>query len=222
MTSFQNNITTYRPSGTAPQRAIGFLFATALNAGIAYILLATLGVVPMPTIPMPFEYRVIIEPDKIEIPPPPQPTIPPPRIKEFVPPIIEIPLQPEANPNAITAPEAAPQVAPAEPQREASVERPVPPPIVVTPARAIMATHTIPDYPPVSRRLAEQGTLRLRLTIGIDGTVEDARVEVSSGHERLDNAAVQWVKAHWRYEPAMQGPKAISSAATAEVTFRLK
>jgi protein TonB len=70
--------------------------------------------------------------------------------------------------------------------------------------------------------LGEQGTLRLHLAIGTDGTVEAARIEVSSGHQRLDNAAVEWVKAHWRYEPALQGVKPIPSTATAEVTFRLK
>jgi protein TonB len=137
-------------------------------------------------------------------------------------PIIEIPNEPDANRNAITVPEAPP-VPPAERQKEASLERPTPqPPIVVMPARAIMATHTIPDYPPVSRRLGEQGTLRLRLAISTDGAVEDARVEVSSGHQRLDNAAIEWVKTHWRYEPAMQGVRPIPSTATAEVTFKLK
>ena len=48
------------------------------------------------------------------------------------------------------------------------------------------------------------------------------RVRAARGHQRLDDAAVLWVKAHWRYEPAMQGPKPIPSTATAEVTFKLK
>jgi len=222
MTSFQNSISTYRPSGTAPQRVAGFIFATALNGALAYLLLTALGFVPMPTIPMPIAIRMIIEPDKIDIPVPPQPTIPRPRIQEYVPPIIEIPLEPDANRNTITIPEAPPKAVTDPPQQTASVERPVPPPVTVTPARAIMATHTIPDYPPVSRRLGEQGVLRLRLAIGIDGKVEDARVEVSSGHQRLDVAAVEWVKAHWRYEPAMQGVKPVPSTATADVTFKLK
>jgi protein TonB len=164
---------------------------------------------------------VIIEQHDIDLPPPPQPTIPLPRIQEYVPPIIEIPLVPDTNRNVITVPEAPPTPS-AEPQREASLERPNPPPVILTPARAIPATHTIPDYPPISRRLGEQGTLRLRLAIGPDGAVEDARVEASSGHSRLDDAAVQWVKTHWRYEPAMQGSKPVPSTASAEVTFRLK
>jgi protein TonB len=222
MTSFQNSIATYRPRGTAPQRTVGLILTAVLNAGIIYALLAELGMVPMPIIPKPIDGRVIIEPDDRQLPPPPQPTIPAPRITEFVPPIIEIPVVPEDDRNTITPPQVQPATPPAEPPQVASLNPPATPPLIVSPARAIMATHTIPDYPPVSRRLGEQGMLRLRLAIGADGAVQDARVETSSGYRRLDDAAIQWVKAHWRYEPAMQGPKAIPSTATAEVTFRLR
>jgi protein TonB len=194
--------------------------AVALNGALAYLLLGALGFVPMPTIPMPIVARMIIEPNNTVLPPPPQPTIPQPRIQEYVPPIIEVPLEPEGNRNAITVPEAPPAPR-AEAQQAPSIERPAPP-AILTPPHAIIATHTIPDYPPVSRRVGEQGTLRLRLAIGADGNVEEARVEASSGYKRLDDAAVQWVKAHWRYEPAMQGSKPVSSTATAEVTFRLR
>ncbi len=221
MTSFQNSIGTYRPRGTAPQRTVGLVLTAALNAGLIYVLLAGLGMVPMPIIPPPIHTRVIIEPHDTVLPPPPQPKIPQPRITEIVPPIIEIPVVPEGDRNVISVPEAPPAT-PAEPDRVASLNPPATPPAIVTPPRAIMATHTIPDYPPISRRLGEQGMLRLRLVIGADGKVEDARVEASSGYRRLDDAAIQWVKAHWRYEPAMQGPTAISSTATADVTFRLR
>jgi len=73
----------------------------------------------------------------------------------------------------------------------------------------------------VSRRLAEQGTLRLRLAITADGGVSDAQIESSSGHPRLDDAAMQWVKAHWRYEPALEGAKRVPTTAQAVVTFKL-
>ena len=223
MTSFQNSIGTYRPRGTAPQRTVGLVLTAALNAGLIYALLAGLGMVPMPVMPPPpIHTRVIIEPQNRQLPPPPQPTIPAPKITDFVPPIIEIPLVPEGDRNTITTPQAQPTAPPAESPQVASLNPPATPPVIVTPPRAIMATHTIPDYPPVARRLGEQGMLRLRLVIAADGTVEDARVETSSGYRRLDDAAIQWVKAHWRYEPAMQGPKAIPSTATADVTFRLR
>ena len=98
-----------------------------------------------------------------------------------------------------------------------------PPPVITfSPARALLATHTTPDYPPVSRRLGEQGTLRLKLSITAQGAVSDAMVVNSSGHPRLDEAAVDWVKAHWRYQPAMRGPSAVPSTTDAVVTFKLQ
>lgn len=102
------------------------------------------------------------------------------------------------------------------------VDSPPPPPVVFTPARAIAATHTIPEYPFVSRRLREQGTLRLKLTVDDKGLVTEAIVVNSSGFQRLDEAAVSWVKTHWRYTPARQGPKAVPSFADAIVEFRLQ
>src|SRR5215475_2474236 len=142
MTSFQNSISSSRPAGAAPQRIVGFILAAGLNAAIAYILLGTLGMVPMPTIPKPIDGSVIIEPRDVELPPPPQPTIPPPRIQDVVPPIIEVPLEPEGR-NVLTVPDLPPSPR-VEPTPQAPVERPVPPPVVVTPPHAIMATHTIP------------------------------------------------------------------------------
>jgi protein TonB len=193
-------------------------FVLAIHAVILYAFLTALGVVPMPTIPMPFIGTLIPDDRPIPLPPPPiQPVIEAPRLNDTALPIIEIPLAPEGS-GAITQQQVQPQ---ATPQRQTSLE-PQAPPIAITPARAIAWTHTIPEYPPLSRRLGEQGTLHLKLVIAADGTVSDAQVETSSGHQRLDEAAVQWVKAHWRYDPAMQGLSPVASAAMAVVTFKLK
>jgi protein TonB len=94
--------------------------------------------------------------------------------------------------------------------------------VTFTPARAIAASHTIPEYPFVSRRLREQGTLRLKLTVDEKGLVTDAIVVNSSGFQRLDEAAVKWVKAQWRYTPAMQGTKPVPTTADAIVEFKLQ
>jgi protein TonB len=128
----------------------------------------------------------------------------------MAPPIVELEVS-APSPNAITLPTGPDQAAAA----------PVAAAVAATPAQAIAATHTIPEYPPVSRRLGEQGTLSLRITISEQGAVSDARLESSSGFARLDDAAMQWVKAHWRYRPAVQGGKAVPSTALAEITFKL-
>jgi TonB family protein len=43
----------------------------------------------------------------------------------------------------------------------------------------------------------------------------------SSGHADLDEAAVAWVKSHWRYQPAMQNGGAVPATTNAVVTFTL-
>ncbi|WP_233633200.1 energy transducer TonB [Burkholderia seminalis] len=47
-----------------------------------------------------------------------------------------------------------------------------------------------PDYPPKARRLEQQGTVVVKLNIGVDGAVKTARVAKSSGYPLLDAAAL--------------------------------
>lgn len=87
---------------------------------------------------------------------------------------------------------------------------------------SIAATHTIPPYPPIEQRLGHEGTVMLRLTVSATGQVTDAVVIRSSGYERLDQAARDWVMAHWRYQPAMRGGAAVPSTGNVSVTFNLR
>ncbi|AKM03703.1 energy transducer TonB [Burkholderia pyrrocinia] len=52
-----------------------------------------------------------------------------------------------------------------------------------------------PDYPPKARRLEQQGTVVVRLNIGVDGVVKTARVAQSSGYPLLDAAALAAIEA---------------------------
>ncbi|HEY1711216.1 MAG TPA: energy transducer TonB [Rhizomicrobium sp.] len=97
-----------------------------------------------------------------------------------------------------------------------------PPPVAPTQAQGIAGTHTIPPYPDMAIRLAQQGTVTLRLSIGPDGMVDDAQVEKSSGSALLDDAAVAWVKGHWRYKAATKDGSAVASTMLAAVRFDLK
>jgi protein TonB len=58
------------------------------------------------------------------------------------------------------------------------------------------------DYPPVSIRLNEEGVTVVRVQIDATGAVVSAELSKSSGHSRLDEKAVQIVKARFRYTPA--------------------
>ncbi|MCG1054848.1 energy transducer TonB [Mycetohabitans sp. B5] len=46
-----------------------------------------------------------------------------------------------------------------------------------------------PDYPALSRRREETGTVIVNLVVGLDGKVERATIKKSSGYDRLDDAA---------------------------------
>ncbi len=91
-----------------------------------------------------------------------------------------------------------------------------------TAARGVMSTHTTPPYPSIEARLGHTGTVTLRLEISADGIVTNARVENSSGSDALDQAAVQWVIAHWRYQPAMHNGVAVPTTTEAMVKFDLR
>ena len=161
-----------------------------------------------------------------EVPPPP----PPPQIKPPPPPPPALPARPSLAPTPLAlAPEPVPQPtqAPAAPPTLAatapenapvSATAPVAPaPSVVVPAAPAAPTKvdlptTVADYqaksPPVypamSKRMGEQGRVVLRVLIGADGVPQQAEVQQSSGHGRLDRAASDAVM-RWRYVPGKRG-----------------
>jgi protein TonB len=65
-----------------------------------------------------------------------------------------------------------------------------------------------PAYPPVSRRMREQGVVLLEVLIQATGQVGEVRIKRSSGFKRLDDAASKAVQ-RWRYLPATRGGTAI-------------
>ncbi|MEH8017557.1 energy transducer TonB [Rheinheimera muenzenbergensis] len=77
-----------------------------------------------------------------------------------------------------------------------------------------------PHYPQLSRKLREQGTVVLELTVLASGKVTDVRVQQSSGYARLDKAALLAVK-HWRYQPALRAGKAIDYRYRQRLEFSL-
>jgi protein TonB len=89
-------------------------------------------------------------------------------------------------------------------------------------ATGVLNTHTTPPYPDVARRLGEQGQVLLHLTISAQGDVTAATVTQSSGFPDLDQTAVAWVVAHWKYKPAIQNGAALASVTDAIVKFDLK
>ncbi|WP_285018247.1 energy transducer TonB [Novosphingobium sp. fls2-241-R2A-195] len=78
-----------------------------------------------------------------------------------------------------------------------------------------------PTYPVDARRAHEQGTVKLLLLVGSDGTVKDIQVASSSGSSRLDGAALRAVK-HWRWSPLMSNGVATAVRGYVTIPFVLK
>lgn len=57
-----------------------------------------------------------------------------------------------------------------------------------------------PPYPPLSKRLGEQGKVVLRVYIETNGSASQAEIRTSSGYDRLDQTALKTVLS-WRYVP---------------------
>lgn len=77
-----------------------------------------------------------------------------------------------------------------------------------------------PSYPPMSRRMGEQGRVLLRVLVNADGSAAQVELKSSSGSPRLDQSALDTVK-RWRFIPAKQGTQAIAAWVLVPVSFTL-
>jgi protein TonB len=147
--------------------------------------------------------------------PPKAPPPPPPDMVKPPPPTAIIPtitLAPEAPPPVQTAPKPPP----APPKAEA------PPPPPPTELKPIMRTHTAPPYPTISQRLGEQGTTTMEVSINTEGSLSDCKITKSSGSDRLDQAACEWIKGHWKWQPPTQLGKTVEAKTLVSFKWDLK
>lgn len=77
-----------------------------------------------------------------------------------------------------------------------------------------------PAYPPLSRRLGEEGKVLLRVRVSKEGLAAAVDLEKSSDFERLDEAA-RAVVSRWRFVPARRGDETIEATVIVPIVFRL-
>lgn len=78
-----------------------------------------------------------------------------------------------------------------------------------------------PDYPRVSRRLGEQGAVSLVVLVSADGQPQRIEVRQSSGHGRLDEAAMEAVRG-WRFVPARRAGRPVPAEVRVPINFALE
>lgn len=175
----------------------------------------------------------------VAAPPPPEPKPVAPRPKVAPAPAVRVPPRaPDPAPrtdaaSAIDTPAKAPP-APETPRETATpAPTPVPaatpqrapveaPPVVVA-ARfdAAYLNNPAPAYPPLSRRMREEGKVMLRVHVSTEGLPNKVELAESSGFGRLDNAARESVE-RWRFVPAKQDGRAVDAWVIVPVVFKLE
>lgn len=76
------------------------------------------------------------------------------------------------------------------------------------------------QYPPLLREAGIGGTVRVYFFINEEGTVEDTRIQESSGHEALDQAALN-VAATYRFAPALNRDEPVPVWVVFPITFQV-
>lgn len=77
-----------------------------------------------------------------------------------------------------------------------------------------------PAYPPLARRLREEGKVILRVFVTPEGAAGQVELRSSSGFPRLDQAAREAVS-RWKFVPARRGDESIGAWVLIPVVFNL-
>lgn len=153
-------------------------------------------------------------PEPVQMKPEPPPP-PPPKKVERPPPVEPKPVEAMPAPSPpVTEPV---QTAKLEPRAAMESEQ-----ALVEPRfDADYLDNPIPDYPRLSRRLGEQGTVMLRVLVSRQGAATKVLLADSSGSPRLDEAAQEAVR-NWRFVPARQAGRDQEGWVIVPVVFKLE
>lgn len=77
-----------------------------------------------------------------------------------------------------------------------------------------------PEYPPMAKRREWEGRVILKVRVLASGTAGEVSVATSSGHEILDESALEAVR-HWRFVPAKRGGQPVDSWVNVPLNFSL-
>lgn len=149
-----------------------------------------------------------------------QPALAQPRRPRAVAPVAESSItEPSTTPPVTTSPTAIPTT-PAPPrakQQEVTARSPATAPRF----DAAYLNNPAPTYPPLSRRLREQGSVLIRVYVDPNGEPAQVEVRQSSGHHRLDAAAEAAIK-RWRFVPARRGAEPVGAWVLVPIAFKLR
>ncbi|QPK62301.1 energy transducer TonB [Methylomonas sp. LL1] len=164
-------------------------------------------------------------------PPPPEKKPPPPKKTPPKPVVKKTPLVVQKAPDFAPAEPVEPAPAPT-PQvtQSASTSNAAPSQAVSTNTaetfteanfRANYAHNPKPEYPTIAKSRGWQGKVLLRVKVSAEGLSDAVAVEQSSGHEILDESAIEAVQ-KWRFIPAKRGETPVASSVIVPIVFTLR
>lgn len=144
-----------------------------------------------------------------------------------VPPLLARDTPPAPEPAAELQPAADPEPPPSTPAL--AVQPPAGPaaaPVEEAPAaQPLFAADYLrnpkPRYPMMSRRMGEEGLVKLRVFVTSAGEPRQVELQESCGFPRLDQAALDVVR-NWRFVPAKRGDSPVDSWVVVPIRFTLK
>lgn len=216
------------PAKVAGSRSLGAAIVVVVHLGAAWLLLQPGAGISRST-PAVISARLLGESrPPAPPPPPPAPTravklavrapapLPVPDVEP--PPSVPLPTPVGDAPPVAPAAEVAPAVADAAATITAVAATDAP--VVQAEQTLACRERTAPAYPALSRRLRETGTVVLEVELDESGHVAAIRVDRSSGHARLDEAALVAVR-RWRCQPAQRNGLPIRAIALQPIRFIL-
>jgi len=201
----------------------GLVITVAIHAALGAALLS-LGIVggTAPTIVEPMKIRNIPDATPEALPPP---QVPDHVIEPLVtaPPLDIAPDLPPVPPTGLTMAVNPPLPGPVDLAGPGATPDANPPVPVSLSARLDprFASRFQPPYPAASERAEEEGVVLVRVRVGSDGRVLAAEVKGTSGHRRLDAAAVDHARRAWRFVPATRDGVAVESWREIPVRFEI-
>lgn len=207
-----------RPSSSQRSGLLGIVIGA--HVGIFLLILAAKTVVPQI-----METPLIVDLLPAETPQPPRtkplPVVRPEPVRQKAAPTPKVPTPPiEATTSTVETP-AAPVAAP--PETKPAPPAPAAEPVVISQARfdADYLRNPSPAYPPLSRRMGEEGKVLLRVSVTPQGAADAIEIRTSSGSARLDESAQKTVRT-WRFIPAKRGDTAVQSWVLVPIIFKLE
>ena len=175
-----------------------------------------------PPEPMPMEVSLIsVATPKPVTPTPPEPKpIIKPVVKPVQQPVIKKPApivqkSPDYAPPSDTPPPPPPAAAASASEASSA------PTFVEANFKANYLVNPKPEYPAIAKSRGWQGKVMLRVNVSAEGTALHVSVETSSGHEMLDESAIEAVT-KWKFIPAKRGDTAVVSTVIVPIIFTLR